>query len=113
MTTRRMDRCRKCHHRILWVHVYSSTSAKPKGRGNWMPVNATPVDPGSHQAANAWVVVGERVAYPRRDLAEILMTSRNIALEDAHDAVRTDFPWHLSHACPNPAASEESTDGTS
>lgn len=89
--SRRLEHCRSCSARIIWVH---------RSGGNWMPVNADPVSPNTDASAGAWVVVERHTAYRPQDLAEVLMTSRNIALEDAYTAVRTDFPWHRRHACP-------------
>lgn len=91
--SKRLEHCRNCSARIIWVQ---------RAGGNWLPVNPEPVSPNTDASAGAWVLVEHRTAYRPQDLAEVLMTSRSIALEDAFESVRTDFPWHRAHACPYP-----------
>lgn len=92
MTRAHLTRCRSCNARVLIVQL------APEDR--WMPVERHPVSTDTDAAGGAWVVVENRRAYRPRELAEIVMVSRSIALVDAHEVVRTEFPWHRRHACP-------------
>lgn len=93
MSHRRFDRCRACGYQVLWA-----TRVQPGRTERRVCLNHHEIWPTTHEAVGALVVV-EGTAYSPTDLAELVMERRQIALEDAFDVIRADFPWHHYHSC--------------
>lgn len=93
MTPQRLDRCSNCRNRVLWV-----TRVRPGQPDKRVCLDPTPVDTSGHQVVGTVAVVSGH-AYSPTDLAERVMASRCIALDEAHTIVRRDFPHHHYHRC--------------